>query len=74
MSDIDNLYDEGVYETPAETSSQENNRESRLKQGCWPIAAQEQIMVLIENGFKVATVEECHEKYADVFFMKPLNP
>ena len=31
-------------------------------------------MVLIENGFKVATVEECHEKFADVFFMKPLNP
>ena len=34
---------------------------------------QEQVVVLLENSFVVATVEKCHQNHADLHFMKSLT-
>ena len=78
ISDIEALYEDA--QAPVEASSmQENGNDSSksgadwLLNGSWPLEEQEQVIVLLERDFVVATVDKCHEDNAELHFMKPLH-
>ena len=71
MSDIEAIYeqpieDDRVCEVPIEEGLDEAN----LLSGFWPLQAEEQIVVLSDTGFLVATVDKCHESKVDVRCLK----
>ena len=78
MSDIEALYEE--IQPPIEASSWQESTEDRSEQdvnwllnGSWPLTKQEQVIVLLESSFVVATVEDCQKDHADLHFMKSLS-
>ena len=54
-------------------SNEQAQRSEWLSQGCWPLLSGEQVVVLTETGFHVASVEESHQDYAKVKIMKAIN-
>ena len=78
MSDIEALYE--VEQPPLEASpmleleeDQSNRNAERLLNGSWPLIEKEQVVVLLENSFVVATVDKCHLNHAELHFMKSVN-
>ena len=43
-----------------------------LLNGPWPLIEQEQVVVLTDDGFFIATVEKCNDVSVDVRFLKPV--
>ena len=72
MSDI-----EAIYEQLSENDGccplppvEEESDEVDLLSGFWPLQAEEQIVVLSDKGFLVATVDKCNESKVDVRCMR----
>ena len=77
MSDIEALYEvdceqeQGISNLTERES--ENPPEQWFLNGGWPLKEQEQVIVLLEEGFSIGTVEQADDKTAILVLMKSLN-
>ena len=80
IGDIEALYEQDIVTTSSSAASRhESVARSQaevgdwLANGCWPPNKLEEVVVLIENSFAIATVHACNEQNADVYLIKSVN-
>lgn len=68
MSDIEAIYEQPVNDDRGcpLPSVEGGSDEANSLSGSWPLQAEEQIVVLSDTGFLVATVDRCYESSVDV--------
>ena len=78
LQDVELLYDQAltpiqVMEVPLEEGIDSENRADWYMNGCWPPHPQEQVIVLINDSFCLATIEKSDNDSAEVIFMKSMK-
>ena len=78
LQDVESLYDQAltptqVLEVSPEEGIDSDNRADWFMNRCWPPCVQEQVVVLTNDTFCLATIEKCHDESAEATFMKSLK-
>ena len=49
------------------------DQSNRLLNSCWPLREQEHVVVLIQDSFLIAVVEQCFPNQAEIRFMRSVT-
>ena len=63
----------GAAELSQDTMAEGEDQSNWLLNGCWPLREQEHVVVLTQDSFLIAVVEQCFPNQAEIWFMKSVT-